>query len=390
MPTTSFKNLIYGAALPFLAPSPKGQMTHYSHGAINLARYESILCQHHVFGATLLLKDGDRQTIVHTSTVTPAHYADDATMYRVASITKTATALVTLRLCDQGLLTLDAPVADLLPGGKDEPLLQGVTVRHLLSHLSGLRDTAAYTSALAQGDTWHTVLQSPGVQGSAPGETFAYSNFGFGLMGCVLEAVTNTPIAALFRDQLFAPLRMRATLDASTLNEANVMPITRVLPYHTGTDVTIPDLGRKPLRDVDPLRHFGHTAGAMYTNAPSLSRMLSLISGCGVIDGERFISSALMDEMTTLHGFSGPARHPDRRYGLGLGLLEDPTLSPHRLLGHQGFAYGCVDGAFVEEGTGRQVILLNGGSSERRQGRLGLINRDILHWALNEEMPSWT
>lgn len=390
MPTTSFKNLIYGAVLPFLAPSPKGQMTHYSHGAINLNRYESILCQHHVFGSTLLLKDGDRQTIVHTSTVTPAHYADDATMYRVASITKTATTLVTLRLCDQGLLTLDAPVADLLPGGHEEPLLKGVTVRHLLSHRSGLRDTAAYAAALARGDTWHDVLQSPGVQGSQPGETFVYSNFGFGLMGCVLEAVTNTPIAALFRDQLFAPLHMRATLDASTLEEANVMPMTRVLPYRAGTDVTIPDLGRKPLREADPLRHFGHTAGAMYTNAPSLSRMLSLIAGCGVIDGERFISSALMDEMTTLHGYTGSARHPDRRYGLGLVLLEDSTLSPHRLLGHQGFAYGCVDGAFVEEGTGRQVILLNGGCSERRQGRLGLINRDVLRWALNEEMPSWT
>ena len=56
----------------------------------------------------------------------------------------------------------------------------------------------------------------------------------------------------------------------------------------------------------------------------------------------------------------------------------------------QGFAYGCVDGAFVEEHTGRQVIFLNGGASECRQGKLGLVNRGILRWALKEEMPSWT
>lgn len=391
MPTTSFKNLIYGAALPLISPSPKGQMTHYSHGAITtLPQYEALLTRHHVFGATLLLKDGDRQTVVHTSTVTPAHYADDKTLYRVASITKTAAALVTLRLCDQGLLQLDSPISELLPGGQDEPTLQGITVRHLLCHRSGLRDTAAYTATLSRGNSWNTVLRAPGVRASNPDETFAYCNFGYGLLGCVLEAVSGCSVAALFRDQLFTPLHMRATLDASNLDAASVMPITRVLPYRAGTDVTIPPLGRRPLREPDPLHHFGHTAGAMYTDAPSLSRMLTLISNRGMLDGASLISSNLMNEMTTLHGFSGSARHPERRYGLGLVMVEDPALSDHRLLGHQGFAYGCVDGMFVEEGTGRQVIFLNGGSSERRHGRMGMVNHDILRWALKEEMPSWT
>ena len=169
-----------------------------------------------------------------------------------------------------------------------------------------------------------------------------------------------------------------------------MMPICRVLPYRAGTDVTVTPLGRRPLAEPDPLRHFGHTAGAMYTDAPSLSRLLGLIEGKGTLDGVTLLHPASLREMTTLHGFSGPAARPTRRYGLGLVLLEDPDLSPHRLLGHQGFAYGCVDGAFVEEHTGRRVIFLNGGASECRQGRLGLVNRDILRWALKEEMPSWT
>lgn len=49
-----------------------------------------------------------------------------------------------------------------------------------------------------------------------------------------------------------------------------------------------------------------------------------------------------------------------------------------------------MDGAFIEEETGRAVVFLNGGASEARTGRLGLVNRDVLQWALKQEMPSWT
>ncbi len=389
MPATPLKNLIYLAALPVLSPSPKGQMRHAEQGEPLrfLQEYEALLVKHHVFGATLLLKDGQRQAIVHTSTRKPEHTARPETLYRVASITKMATALTALRLQDEGLLSLDAPVATLLPGGE---ALGGITIRQLLSHTSGLRDTAAYAEALRQGESWSWVVAQPGVLVGTPGAYFSYCNLGFGLIGCILEQVSGLPLDRLFDEKLFQPLGMTATLDASRLNPADVMPIVRVLPYRAGTEVAIPELGRKPLGEPDSSRHFGHTAGAMYTNAPSLSRLLTLIIQQGEIDGRRLLSTDVISAMTVLHGFSGPAQHPTRRYGLGLVLLERPELSERRLLGHQGFAYGCVDGAFVEEGTGRHVIFLNGGSSEARTGKLGLVNRDILRWALRREMPSWT
>ena len=52
-------------------------------------------------------------------------------------------------------------------------------------------------------------------------------------------------------------------------------------------------------------------------------------------------------------------------------------------------AYGCVDGAFIEEGTGRKVVFLNGGASEAREGKLGLVNKDVLTWAFRKEFPEW-
>lgn len=387
MPSTPLKNLLYRAALPFMAPTPRGQMTHTFSGQPlhHLPEYEKLLVRHHVLGATLLLSDGNRTAIAHTAVQKPLHAPDDSTLYRVASITKMATALATLSCIADGLFTLETPVRSLLPETAHASVLTGVTVRHLLCHTSGLCDLPAMDAALRDSRSYDDVLAAPGVRACKPGEQLIYSNFGFGLLGCILENVTGMCISDLLRVKLFEPLGMRATLDASTLDETLIMPISRVLRYKAGSDVTITKLGRIPLDKPDALRHFGHTAGAMYIDAPSLARLLRLIHHRGMHEGRQLIPADLMAEMTREQSAT-----PTRRYGLGLVVLDRPGLLPRRLLGHQGFAYGCVDGAFIEEDTGRLVVFLNGGASEARQGKLGLVNRDILGWALTKEMTAWT
>lgn len=387
MPTTNFRNLLYRAALP-LAPSPRGQMTHDAHGhPIDLRAYERILCKHHVLGASLLLNDGDAYSAVHTSIAHPRHHADADTLFRVASITKMATALVILKLAEEGAFALDDPIAPLLPDANALPALQGITIRQLLSHTSGLRDVPAYEQALRSGQTFHHVLATDGVRAS--GNAMSYCNLGFGLLGCLMEAITGQSLEAVFQSKLFQPLCMEATLDASTLDKSRIMPISRVLPYHKGQDVTITALGRQSIAQPDPARHFGHTAGAMYTDCASLSNLLLVIANDGAYEGKQYFAPAFIQQMKTQHSFTGPASAPTRRYGLGLVILDRPDLSNHRIYGHQGFAYGCVDGAFYEEGTDRQVIFLNGGCSEAREGRLGLCNKELLRWALQKEIPSW-
>ncbi|MDO5144857.1 MAG: serine hydrolase domain-containing protein [bacterium] len=390
MPTTPVRNLMYLAALPLLAPSPGGQMTHLRAGEAlrDPKGYERLLVRHHVLGSTLRLSDGARFSQVDTSIRKPAHHAQSNTLYRVASITKTATALVTLRLHEQEPGLLDAQVAQLLPDGEAEEALRGVTVRQLLSHTSGLRDTPALDQALAQGGSWHDVLRHPAVRGSRPGERFCYCNFAFGLLGCALEQLSGQTVDGLFREQLFDPIGMDAALDASTLDRSRMMPISRVLPYHSGRDVLVTPLGGKSLTAPDPLRHFGHTAGAMYTTALSLSRMLTLINQRGAWEHTQLLKPTTVDEMTRQHATYGAAS-PGMHYGLGLVLLRDPSISGSLVIGHQGYAYGCADGAFLETETGRQMVFLNGGCSEARDGRLGLCNRDLLRWALGKELPAW-
>lgn len=362
-------------------------MTHHisGHPLTSLPNYERILAKHHVFGASLLLQDGANCALCDTSTAKPEHLAQENTRYRVASITKMATALVTLRCIDNGLFALDSEAASLLPDGEKTPALSGVTVRHLLCHTSGLRDLPILDDCLKEGKPYTELLRQPEIRACAPGQQLIYSNFGFGLLGCILEQQTGLCIEPLFQEMLFRPLHMRATLDASMLNEAEIMPITRVLPYRAGQELRVTALGRHPLQKPNPLCHYGHTAGAMYTDGRSVLQMLTLIHQRGTMDETRLIGESLMQEMTRRQSAT-----PTRTYGLGLVILNRPEISPRQLLGHQGFAYGCVDGAFIEEETGRAVVFLNGGASEARTGRLGLVNRDVLQWALKQEMPSWT
>lgn len=386
MPSTPLKNLLYRAALPLLAPNPHKQMKHLETGKplSHLPYYEHLLVKHRVLGASLLLQSGEQTAQVHTTVYSPRHAATENTMFRVASITKMATALVTLMCVDEGLFELETPIRSLLPETEHASVLDGMTVRQLLCHTSGLRDIPAMDKALREGGSFDSVLAVDGIRVSEPGIQMEYCNFGFGLLGCLLENATGLCISELFRVKLFEPLGMRATLDASTLDESLIMPISRVLPYKKGNDVTITRLGRMPLTQPDPLRHFGHTAGAMYTDAPSLGRLLDLIGSMGMIDGKRLVSAEMMTQMTKVQSST-----PTRTYGLGLVLLNRPGISEHRLLGHQGFAYGCVDGAFIEESTGRKVVFLNGGASEAREGKLGLVNKDVLTWAFRKEFPAW-
>jgi hypothetical protein len=122
----------------------------------------------------------------------------------------------------------------------------------------------------------------------------------------------------------------------------------------------------------------------MYLDLASLEKLVQ----CLMKDGAPLLKTGLGKQMTQEHAVYGPIS-PTLSYGLGLLRISDPSVSPGLVLGHQGFAYGCADGAFWEEETGRQAVFLNGGCSEARTGRLGVANRDVLRWALRKELPAW-
>ena len=370
--------------LPFCAPScgknPVSSVTGQPLSAPET--FVRLIRKHHVLGSAVLLSNGREQSLVFTHSDKPPHYPDPDTYFRVASITKIATAMLTMRLVDQGLLGLDEPVVSYLPLDPVPDELAGVTLRHLLSHTSGLMDPHTLEKDLEAGKSISEVVR--GMRVASPGKFFRYSNLGYGILGCVMEAVKNRPLDVLFDSDLFSILGMKATLSACTLPSEKIMPVTRILPYHEGEDLIMTPLGRIPLNEADPLHHFGHTAGSMYTTVESLLKLMKVL-----IRGDSgYLSPASVEEMKKKHASYG-SLSPTLSYGLGLLQINDAHISGCRVLGHQGFAYGCGDGAFWEEDSGHLLIFLNGGCSEARTGRLGSANRDFTFWAFRQELPSW-
>ena len=383
MPATKFRNILYRLALPFLAPGPgrdpillrKGEPLRTESTFVRLIR------RHHVLGSAVVIAASGKNALILTGSETPRHIPAEDTYFRVASITKMAVALGALRLEEEGKWSLDAPLARALPPAAACPELKGVTLRHLLSHTSGLNDPPDYEALMQRDIPFPEVL--PGLRFAPPGESFRYSNLGFGLIGCAMEAVTGLPVSEALRRLIFVPLGLRAALDPTTIPEERIMPVTRILPWRK-EDLRITALGRKPLLSPDPLRHYGHTAGSLYIDVLSLYALLRCLMDGGkpVLRGDRSL------EMIQEHA-SYNALSPGLSYGLGMLIIRDPALSDHRILGHQGFAYGCADGAFWEEDTGNIMIMVNGGASEARDGRLGLLNSDMLRWAFRKELPQW-
>lgn len=132
------------------------------------------------------------------------------TVYEIGSITKTFTAALVLRQVERGRIGLDDPVLRFVP--ELGPAAEGVTVRHLLAHTSGLPSGPAFddlTRPVAEGDLIN-VLRA-GTREFEPGARFRYNNNGYGLLGLILERVAGSPYAMHLESELLIPLGLGST-----------------------------------------------------------------------------------------------------------------------------------------------------------------------------------
>jgi D-alanyl-D-alanine carboxypeptidase len=137
--------------------------------------------------------------------------------FRIASVTKTFTAAAVLRLVEMGRVDLDASIEAYISAESiavlraDGYATEAITVRHLLTHTSGIADFAsqnpAYTLALLENPTreWTRIDQIQFAVDTAdpvgePGGQYSYSDTGYSLLGELIEAVSGQPIAAAVHD----------------------------------------------------------------------------------------------------------------------------------------------------------------------------------------------
>ena len=186
-------------------------------------------------------------------------------MFRLASVSKPVTAVAILRLVEEGRLSLDAPAFALLPditplpGATVDPRLASVTVRHLLQHAGGWDRaltfdpmfrpieiaTATGTPAPASADAVVRYMLGQPLDFD-PGTRYAYSNFGYAVLGRIIERVTGGSYEQYVREAVLAPAGVtRMRLGRSLL--ADRAP-GEVRYYDPGTvDAVFPGAGAVPV-----------------------------------------------------------------------------------------------------------------------------------------------
>jgi D-alanyl-D-alanine carboxypeptidase len=251
---------------------------------------------------------------------TGRHVAAD-TVFRIGSITKPFTAALILKLQAVGKLSIDRPAAELLPAGVAAPDPR-ITLRHLLSHTSGL---ANYTSLpwfdadiarpLPRPELVRRVIAES--LGFEPGSRFAYSNSGYYLLGMVAEAVTGQSYGDLLRAQILAP---------AGLNHTGVCPDEPVGPAARGYRIDAGALRPSvPMTMQNPF-----AAGALCSTVGDLARFARQLAGGAIVDGAAW--TAMRTPVRLSDGTTSP-------YGLGLftGAFEG-----HVRLAHGGGINGFV------------------------------------------------
>jgi len=250
------------------------------------------------------------------------------TLYRIGSITKLFTATALLILRDAGQLTLDDPLATHLPWFQMKaaaPEAGNITIRHLLTHTSGLPREGAFPyftdSRFPSIDDIRARL--PAQERPLPTETrWKYSNLGATLAGEVVAAVAGEPYVDFVRRRILEPLGMTATLVAS--------PAPDHPRLATGYARRLLGSAPAPFNDLRGLT----AAGNMTTSVADLARFAMLQLRGGAAGGAQILSGRTLAEMHRVHWLE-----PDWQAGWGLG-FRILRIRGKTLVGHGGSVRG--------------------------------------------------
>jgi uncharacterized protein YbbC (DUF1343 family)/CubicO group peptidase (beta-lactamase class C family) len=261
------------------------------------------------------------------------------TIFDLASLTKVvATTTAVMQLVEQGRVRLNDTVASHIPGferhGKN-----GITIRHLLTHVSGLRPDVDLHPW--QGYQTAIDLAVAEVPTSAPGERFVYSDINFFLLGEIVARVAGLPLDQYARRHIFEPLGMTDSgFNPPAEHRPRIAPTERCA-LDAGYPCNTPDASH--LRGIvhDPTsRRMGGVAGhaGLFGTARDLSRFVRMLLGGGRLGAIQVLSPA------TVAKLSSPATPPHLASVRGLGWDIDTSFSSNRgelfpigSYGHTGF-----------------------------------------------------
>ncbi|WP_031480295.1 serine hydrolase domain-containing protein [Streptomyces bicolor] len=269
----------------------------------------------------------------------------NADRFRIGSVTKIFSAVVLLQLADERKLKLDAPVNRYLPGLLPD---DRITVRHVLSHRSGLHDytdemfartvpgfEAVRRKVFTYRQLVNRSLSKP--RTTEPGGRYSYSNTNFVVAGMLIEKLTGHSVHTEYKNRVIGPLDLRDTF--------YVHPGTKIPGRHARGYLTPDAAGAALVDSTEQTVSWAQSAGAVISSTSDLNTFLSALLG------GRLTSRAQLAQMQRWVP-SGT----NQEYGLGLRRRQ--LSCGIRVYGHTGAVQGYYTYAFASEDGKRSLTAL--------------------------------
>lgn len=290
------------------------------------------------------------------------------TVFRIASITKTFTAIAVMQLWEQGLIDLDAPANDYLRAFRLLPAkasFRPATVRHLLTHTAGIREVLHPSGLLRLRDLGETVKLGRPVPSLAeyyqgglridaePGTRFMYTDHGFATLGQIVEDVSGKRLDRYLREHIFEPLGMADT----DLVRSERVQSHQAIGYDLRSD------GARAVTDYEVVTVGG---GAAYSTTRDTARYVAALLGGGANEYGSVLKPATMATMFE------PQYQPDPRVpGNGLAFFRY-NFGGHLAVEHDGILPGFDSQIFLAPDDGVGVMAFANGA------------RHAMHWLTPE------
>jgi uncharacterized protein YbbC (DUF1343 family) len=323
---------------------------------------QSAIAEKQLPGAVVLVGRGDRvlyRTAVGHRAVAPvAEPMTNDTIFDLASLTKVvATTTSVMMLVEEGRIRLNDRVSSYIPGFERYGKAQ-ITVRHLLTHVSGLRGDVDLQDPWVGYDT-AIELAIEEVPGSAPNERFVYSDINFFLLGDIVRRVSGKPLDQFARERIFEPLGMEDTgFNPPESVGSRIAPTQICTRYGWPCEGPGMQMLRGTVHDPTARRMAGVAGHAgLFSTAEDLSIFCRMLLAGGVHRGTRILSPLTVAKMTS------PATPPEERNVRGFGWDMDSSFSSNRgellplgSFGHTGFTGTSL---WMDPATGLFVVFLS-------------------------------
>ena len=316
-------------------------------------------------GVVTLLATRDK--IVHSSAVGAADLENNTpmrpdTIFWIASMTKPVTGAAVLALQDEGKLSVDDPIAKYIPELKDLKTADGkthaVTIRHILSHTSGMGEAPPDVSRSAKTLAELIPAYAAKPLSFQPGSRWSYCQSGINTAARIVEIVSGQSFPDFIEERFFKPLGMKDT--TFYLSESQMPRLAQ--SYRKNREGKLEKAPNLILQDKSPTDKNRYPAanGGLFSTAGDYARFCQMLLNGGALDGKTYLKPESIRQLSTI--CTGDLRTgftPGNGWGVACCVIKEPQgvtamLSPGTY-GHGG-AFGTQ--AWIDPQKGVIYILM--------------------------------